>query len=404
MTPLTLLFITVFNSILGLSVLFPVLAPLCRALGLSVIQGGSLSAAYALMQFAMSPYWGRRSEVVGRKPVMLTGIIGFGLSFLAFALLAQLGHAGHLEATPLYLALVVARLVGGALSSATLPTAQAYVADVTDRDGRTSGMAVIGAAFGLGVIFGPGIGALLSGIHLLAPVYASAALAGVNALFVYLRLPEPERGERGRVAAPLTARDGRIFPLLAVGFVVTLAAVGMEQTVAFYFQDRLELSAVDTARHVGLALVLYGIVAVFAQGLIVRKLRLRPATLVAVGLPLAIAGYALFIFARGFASLSIALALQGFGQGLIVPGMTAAASLAVGDDEQGAIAGLNSAAQGLGRALGPIVGTALYELRPEYPYLLGAALLAVVFVLTRASQQLRAAIAGAADRPVSPRA
>ncbi len=394
MSPLSLLFVTVFNSILGLSVLFPVLAPLGRSLGLSELQIGSLSASYALMQFVMSPYWGRRSEAIGRKPVMLTGIVGFGLSFLAFAIVAQLGTAGTLSHLPLYLLLLASRLAGGALSSATLPTAQAYVADVTARDDRTSGMAVIGAAFGLGVIFGPGIGAALSTIHLLAPVYASSLFAAINALFVIWRLPEPERRKAPRDVARLGPRDPRILPLLAVAFAVTLAAVGMEQTVAFYFQDRLGLTDRDTARHVGLALVLYGIVAVFTQGLLVRKLRLRPSALLRIGLPIGTAGFLLFMFAHGFVPLSLSLALQGFGQGLIVPGVTSAASLAVSDEEQGAIAGLNSAAQGLGRALGPIVGTGLYQLRPELPYALSASLLAFVWLISRANSRVRAAVAG----------
>src|SRR5689334_22810865 len=148
MSPLSLIFLALFNSILGLSVLFPILGPLGRQLGLGELQVGSLTAAYALAQFAGSPSWGRKSELIGRKPVILRGILGFALTVLTCGALAQLGLAGRLSGRPLYLSLLAARLIGGLYSSATLPTAQAYVADVTGRADRTSGMALIGASFG----------------------------------------------------------------------------------------------------------------------------------------------------------------------------------------------------------------------------------------------------------------
>ena len=386
MRPMVLLFIALFNSILGLSVLFPILAPLGRELGLSDVQTTSLSAAYAFMQFATSTYWGRRSERVGRKPVLLVGILGFGLTFLAFGGVATLGLKGVLSGGALFGSLIATRLIGGALSAATLPTAQAYAADISDRESRTSAMAVIGMAFGLGVIFGPGIGAGLAMLFdsLLAPVFFSGGAALLNAFFVYTRLPEPERR-----SATTPALDGQIFrkvwPLLAVGFAATLASVAMEQTVAFLFQDRLHLpEGVGTAVMVGGALFAYGIVAVAAQGFIVRRVKWSPMTLVRVGLPIALCGFVLFVFANVYASLTGALVLQGLGQGFVLPGVTSALSLAVGDDDQGSVAGLNSASQGLARTLGPLAGGGLYELGRELPYVFAAGLLALVLVVVLA--------------------
>jgi MFS family permease len=386
-----ILFVALFNSILGLSVLFPILAPLGRQLGLAEIQIGSLSTAYALMQLIVSPIWGRRSERIGRKPVLLTGVIGFAVSFLLFAFVVELGTRKLLVGTPLYLALLASRAVGGTFSSATLPTAQAYVADTTGRADRTAGMAVIGAAFGLGIIFGPGIGAALSTVSLLAPVYFSAGLALLNALFIAARLKEPER--RLSIAVPELAPVAvKIWPLLGVAVAVSLASVAMEQTVAFYFQDRLALSARKTAQAVGIALVFYGVVAVLAQGFIVRRFKWPPLRLLASGLPCALAGFAGLMFAHERTWLTVALAVQGFGQGLAMPGVTAALSLGVSEDEQGAVAGLNSSAQALGRLLGPVVGTALYQIKPEYPYGFSALLLAIVLVLLVTSRRLRVAI------------
>lgn len=391
MSPLALLFLALFNSILGLSILFPILGPLGRELGLGELQVGALTAAYALAQFLGSSYWGTKSETLGRRPVMLRGILGFGVTFVAFGLVAQLGLSKHLSGHTLFAALLLTRLVGGLYSSATLPTAQAYIADVTERDERTRGMALIGAAFGLAVVFGPALGAVLAPVGLLVPVYVSSALAFVNALFVWLRLPEPDRRHKGPASTQLRPVAEKVWVLLAVGFVTTLSSVSMEQTVAFYFQDRLDLTPQAAARAVGMSLVVYGLVAVFVQGFLVRRVSFRPMTLLRMGVPIAALGLLLFIVAEWRWTLVLAMALQGFGQALAMPGVTAALSLGVREDEQGAVAGLNSSSQALARMVGPLIGTGLYEIEPGYPYAFGAALLGAVmlFLLTTRSPALR---------------
>jgi predicted MFS family arabinose efflux permease len=264
------------------------------------------------------------------------------------------------------------------------------MADVTDREGRTSGMALIGAAFGLGIIFGPAIGALLSYVSLLAPVYFSVAVALLNAIFVSFRLPEPERHVHAEPSQGTGELAKRVWPLLGVAVVATVASVAMEQTIAFYFQDRLSLSEGETARTVGGALVVYGVVAVFVQGYLVRRTALPPVTLLRIGLPIGLLGLVLLVFAAQLGPLIFALALQGFGQGLALPGVTAALSLSVGESDQGTVAGLNSSAQGLGRTLGPLLGTSLYELEPELPYVSSAALVFLVLVFVLASPRMRA--------------
>ncbi len=388
-----ILFVALFTSILGLSVLFPILAPLGRELGFSEIEVGALSTAYALMQLVVSPIWGRRSERVGRKPVLLIGVLGFAVSFVLFAIVAEAGLRRAFPPIATFSLLLACRAIGGTFSSATLPTAQAYVADVTGKDDRTAGMAVIGAAFGLGLIFGPAIGAGLSKVSLLAPVYFSAGLAFVNAGFIAARLKEPARHLTRKPPSSLRPVAAKVWPLLGVGLAISLASVAMEQTIAFCFQDRLHLTPKGTAVAVGIALVCYGVVAVLAQGVLVRRFRWTPLRLLANGLPCALVGFLGLIVARQRLTLTLALALQGFGQGLAMPGVTAAISLGVSDDEQGAVAGLNSSAQALGRLLGPVVGTGLYQIRPEYPYAFSAALLVLVITLLSSNARLRAAMA-----------
>lgn len=377
-----LLFFALFNSILGLSVLFPVMGPLGRSLSLSETEIGLVASGYALTQLLFAPLWGRLSETRGRKPILLVGIVGYAIGFAAFGIAASFGASGALSGAPLVAALLTARLVGGAMSSATLPTAQAIAADLSEEKDRTKAMGLVGAAFGLAVIFGPALGALTSHFAgLLAPVWLSVTLAILNALLVALRLPEPSR-KRTKAEPPALLPIARKLPaLLAVAFLTTLSSVAMEQTIAFAFQDRLSLTPEETPRWVGMGLVAYGLVVVLAQGYIVRRFNIAPRSLLLLGMPTALVGMAMLTFVSSFEMLVTALTIQGLGQGLILPGVTSGLSLAVSEDEQGAVAGLGSSAQGLARLAGPVVGARLYELGGALPFELASALLVVSFVV-----------------------
>jgi MFS family permease len=383
MKPLSLLFLALFNSILGLSLLFPIMGPLGRELGLTEFQVGTLSTAYALTQLVSGPYWARRSDFIGRKPVILRGVLGFAFTFLAFGLVAKLGLSHVISGRPLFYSLLATRLLGGLYSSATLPTVQVYVADVTAREDRTRSMALIGAAFGLGIVFGPGIGAVLAPFGLLVPVFLSCSVAFLNALFIALKLPEPERHREPEPTLDWLPVANKVKSFLLVGFATTVASVSMEQTVVFYIQDRLQLSAADAARTAGISLMLYGLVAVGVQGGLVRRVSWPPLALLRVGVPIAAAGLVAFVFAKHELSLIFALLLQGCGQAFTMPGVTASVSLGVDDQEQSVAAGLNSSTQGLARVVGPVLGTRLYQIHAEYPYAFGAALLtlALAFLL-----------------------
>lgn len=384
-----LLFFSLFNSILGLSVLFPVLGPLGRELGLGELEIGLVSAGYALTQLLFAPMWGRLSETRGRKPILLVGVIGYGFGFAAFGTVAELGARHVLGHGALVAGLLSARVLGGALSSATLPTAQAWAADLSDRANRAAAMGVVGAAFGLAVVFGPAVGATCSHFFgLLSPVWLSVGLAIANAVLVATTLREPPKQHAMHEAPELLPVARKVPALLAVAFVATVSSVAMEQTVSFAFEDRLHLAHEDTPTWVGLGLVAYGLVAVIAQGFLVRRFRIAPRTLMLVGLPIALVGMSMLVFVDTYPLLVLALAIQGLGQGLVMPGVTSALSLSVADGEQGAIAGLNSAAQGLGRLMGPVVGSQLYELSGALPYQVSSALLALVLLFVLAARDV----------------
>ncbi|MCP2015596.1 putative MFS family arabinose efflux permease [Deinococcus sp. HSC-46F16] len=398
LSPKLTLFLTIFVAMLGLSVLFPIIAPLGRELGLSVTQIGWFSTAYSLAQFVFSPIWGSRSERVGRKPVLILGLIGFSLSFGLFGVLAVLGAQGVLAGGLLFALLVASRVVGGVLSSATLPTAQAMMADLSSEKDRAAAMGLIGAAFGLGVVFGPALGAALSGFGLTAPIFFSAGLGLVTAFAAWRTLPETRRAD----AAPAPAGERRallgrpgILLFLAVSALYTLASVGMEQTIAFYVQDTLRLTPEGTARTVGLMLAVFGLLAAAVQGGAMRPLsrKFAPGPLISLGLLVMGAGMFLLPLGQSFWPITAALAVIGVGSAVLGPSLSAALSLSAGAGQQGAVAGLNSSALALGRMTGPLIGTGMYQgVGHAAPYFLsGGILLALLLWTLIARPQVRPA-------------
>ncbi|OLV18436.1 MFS transporter [Deinococcus marmoris] len=381
-----ILFFTIFIAMLGLSVLFPILAPLGRQLGLSETQVGWFSTVYSLMQFVFSPIWGSRSERVGRKPVLIMGLIGFSISFGLFGYFAHLGLQGALAGGVLFGLLLASRVIGGILSSATLPTAQAMMADLSSEKDRAASLGLIGAAFGLGVVFGPALGGLLSTISLTTPIYFSAALGLVTAAVAYRVLPETRRADsvpmgKGDRRALLTR--GAIPLFLAISALSTLASVGMEQTIGFYVEDTLKLSNADTARTVGGMLAVFGIVAALVQGGAIRPLskRIQPTVLIWVGLAVMALGMFLLPQMRTYWPITAALAVIGIGSAILSPTLSASLSLSVPANQQGAVAGMNSSALALGRMTGPLIGTGLYQsVSHGAPYLLSGTVLVLALL------------------------
>ena len=237
---LGILFLVVFVDLLGFGMVIPVMPIYAEHLGASEAATGWLSTGYSLMQFVFAPIWGRLSDRVGRRPVLLISIAMTALAFLLYGVAAS------------FAVLLVSRLFAGA-ATANIAIAQAYVADVTTPEGRAKGMGMIGAAFGLGFVFGPAVGGLLAGWSLAAPGLAAAALSLVNLVGAWFLLPEPAQHvaaarSRGRFEALVEEfRKPGVRRILFIYLVVTLAFSAMEATYAFLAQRHFGLAE----RHVG---------------------------------------------------------------------------------------------------------------------------------------------------------
>ncbi len=388
-----ILFLTIFVAMLGLSVLFPIFGPLSRQLGLTESQTGWFSTAYSLMQFLFSPFWGSRSERVGRKPVLIIGLVGFSISFGLFAVVADMGLRGALSGTLLFGLLVGARLIGGVLSSATLPTAQAMMADLSDKGNRAAAMGLIGAAFGLGVIFGPALGGYLARYGLTVPVYFSAGLGLFTAILASATLKETRVGNVQSQSGDRRALlQGPILVFLIISALYTLASVGMEQTISFHVQDSLHLSNAQTPEVVGKMLMIFGVVSAALQGGAIRPLskRFSASALIISGLVVMAMGMLLLSQTSTYWSMTGALVLVGIGSAFLGPSLSAALSLSVSEAQQGQVAGLNSSALALGRMTGPLIATGLYQhVNQGSPYLFsGLLLLALLGVMLVARPQV----------------
>ncbi|MEZ5560547.1 MAG: MFS transporter [Pseudomonadales bacterium] len=364
---------------MGFTVLFPVLAPLGREIGLSEIQITGVIAASSLTVFLTSPVWGRVSDHWGRKRVMLIGLFGFAAGTALFNSVLYAGLSGLLTGWLLFATLVVARMMHAGVMSASMPAANAYMADITDAATRTRGMGAAGAANNLGSILGPAVSALAV-FSLLTPLWVMAAVAVLNGLFVLRFLPEPPRQRHPTRIQRLKYSDRRILPFIIVGVMMFTGTALVQQTMGFRFQDALGLSAGDTAKTFGFAMMLSAAASLLAQGFIVQRLTLAPFTLLRLAIPLLIVAFSIMAVSDAQLWLTLAMMIQGFGMGLAGPGFMAGASLAVSPAEQGSVAGVAGSCGPLGFTIGPLMGGMLYQLNPHMPYAVAAGLYVLLFV------------------------
>ena len=299
MKPTTTIWISLFTVYVGIGILNPLLAPLVRELGLTETQGGLIVTMAALLFALGGPFWGGRSERWGRKPVLLIGLLGFAAAYLLFAVITQLGMSGMLTPLVAFGLLVAIRATAGFMMSGVPVAAQAFIADNTSASDRTAGIALLGAANGLGLIVGPALGAVLAGFGLLAPLYAAAVAPLLAVVLVATQLQHRAPTITHKPEPRLSPRDARIRPWLLIGFTIIVALIGVQVTVGFLFQDRLNLTAQQTAQTLGVALVAVGITNVIAQLGIIRTFKIPPLTLLRVGVPLAVIGFAILILADG---------------------------------------------------------------------------------------------------------
>ncbi len=376
---------SVFLIYLAQMTLNPIIAPLSREVGLAEWQIGITISAAAMMIVTTSQLWGRRSQSWGRKPVLIAAFSLAVSTMILFAVVAQLGMAGILTGAVLFVLFVLLRGIGfGIAMAAVPPTAQAYIADVTqDEASRVKGMAGVGAVQGVAMVAGSVVGGLLAAGGLMVPLVAVPVLLTAGLLLVIVRLRrEPQTA---LVASPVKVSpfDTRVWPFLLAGFGMFTALGFIQVITGFIVQDRLGLDSRSTGLVTGGALLAAGIGMVVAQVVIVPRSAWSPITLLRVGAAVALLGFGALVADGGAVLLFAAILLIGLGLGIAMPGYTAGPTLLVSREEQGGLAGLIGATNGLTFVIAPTLATVLYSNSAVLPVIIGTGvmLLVLLFVL-----------------------
>jgi MFS family permease len=400
-----LLFVCLMATGIGNSMLFAILPPLARELDVAEIYVGAIYTLSALLFLTMSPVWGALSDRLGRRPLIVFGLSSFAVSTLVFAAGAWAGQTGLLPPLAAIVAMALARCLFGGLGSATNPSAQAYVADRTSPFERTSALAGLTAAFGLGGMIGPALAAAFVERIGIAPfMIVIAALVGVGALVVRLTLPEKTPPKRqGRPINPLVqfrfALDPRLTGFMLFGCALWLSQAASLQALSFYVMDRLVIGPDEGQQLAGVALTAGAAALIFAQLAVIPALKTSPRVLMILGAVMVAVGNVEMVFAPNYAAIVVGFMLNSFGFGLARSGFTGGASLAVNPEEQGRVAGLTTATAGVGFLIAPLTGLWLYQaVAPAAPFVLNAALGLAGLMLAALHPRIRAAAAQALDR------
>jgi len=371
-----ILFFMLFLVMVGFGIIIPIMPFFLTSLGGNASVLGLFMATYSLMHLLFAPFWGRLSDRIGRRPVILIGLSGYGITFILFGFTDQLGM------------MFVIRILSGAISSATLPTALAYVADITEEDERSQGIGLMTAAMGLGMIIGPALGGWLGQQQFSLPFFVAGGLALIIWPFAFLYLPETLTPAK---SIPLTitpnttttALNSTLFLLFILVLILNFSTTMFEATFVYFTARR----AAFGPKEIGLLFTVLGIIAVIIQGGLIGRLskRFGDMNLMKGGLLISAVGLILILFASNMISLLLTSAIYHIGTSLIGPSSSSLVTQ-YSKQNQGASLGIMQSFGSLGRIAGPVTGGILYEFDILIPYITGAFILVIVYLIINANQ------------------
>lgn len=391
-SPLVIAFFTIFLDLLGFGIVIPVNSFYVQSLGAGPMVIALLSASYSLMQFLFAPFWGRLSDKIGRRPVILISVAAscaghmiFGLSSTIFTIFA-------------------ARLLAG-FGNANLGTAQAIISDVTTPENRAKGMGLIGAAFGLGFLLGPAIGGFAGQYSPQAPAIVAGCLAALNFVMAYFLLPETRvegadtSNHHRRTFSLATLKSAMALPnvgtILKISFINT-GAFAMFEVIVGLLMERsfLPIEGRNTPEHIAQAakltawfLVAVGITAVIVQGGLIGRLtkKFGERNLFQAGLVLmflSIGAIPVMAQTGVYNSMLLVAVVLAAGTGIFNPSQSSLISRSAPADQQGGVLGLNQSMGALGRVAGPALSGFLFEINFGLPFYVASGLILIALMLS----------------------
>lgn len=374
---LYILYLIMFLTMAGFGILFPILPLIVLEFEASSFHMGLLISLYAFCQFIAAPFWGNISDRYGRKPVLIIGIFGFSLSFLLMGLAPNIGL------------FMLSRALGGLLSAATLPTAQAFAADSTSITERAAAISHIGAATGAGFMVGPVIGSLLAVMGLRTPLFVTAVLAAATGILAIITLQEPQKAETGgrsptrRLSSLQALRYATASPhaiLFWLAFVVTFCASTQFSMIGLFLADYFGGDATTT----GAAFTIMGISSTVIQGLMVERLvnsRGEERTII-IGLVVGAVSFAALAVSPNYLWALVTVIGTASALSLIRPTIASAVSRRASFG-MGMTMGIQAAFDSLGRVVGPLVAGTLYNIHPAVPFATASFIYLMTFLIAR---------------------
>lgn len=390
-----LLFSTLIIVGFGNTMLLAILPPLARRMDLPDTSVGWIFSLSALIWVFASSFWGRTSDRTGRKPIIALGLGAYAVSMTFFGLICIVGVNHLVSPALIFIGLLLARAIFGAVGSASSPAGQAYVADRTSAAERTEELASLGSAFALGAALGPALaGVIAARVGPITPIFIVAALSAFASFAIMRFLPEsktPELPLEGkRETSWKMALDRRVSGHLIYGFGLSLVGGTLQQTFTFYTMDRLNLDEQTTIVYASNGLMVGALALLATQLGLLRILKLGARPLMVLGAIIMALAVLVQIWADSLNLLLVSQMLLGVGGGLARPGFSGGASLSVRQEEQGGLAGLVVAINGAGFVFSPLTGVTLYEMAGVHaPLWLATGVLVAMALFALLSRRLR---------------
>ena len=374
---LYILTFVLFVVMLGYGIVIPILPFYIESMGAGGMELGLLVASYAVMRLIFGPIWGGLSDRVGRKPILLIGILGYAVAMVWFGL-----------ANTLWM-LFAARILSGVLSSATAPTTMAFIGDSTPEDERGGGMGLLGAAGGIGTIVGPALGGFLAGDSLSTPFFIAAGLSVLSLVLAIIFLPESLPAEMRQSSQKKEnlidlkswgeAINSPIGILLLLTFISTSGLMIFANVFGLYALEKFDFGPDD----VGVMMMVLGLVSAIAQGVLAGPLtkRLGDELVTKVGLFAAAIGFGLMLLASTYVTILLATAFFALTVALQVPALTSLTSRRA-TVPQGIAMGLSNSFVSMGRIVGPLFGGYIFDINILLPYISGSAVMVIAFIVS----------------------